>query len=265
MKVDVDGVSFNCQVEGPEGAPWITFSNSLATNLSMWDDQAAALSNEFRILRYDKRGHGGSDAPEGPYSFDMLVGDVVGLWDALGIDKSHFVGLSIGGMTALGLALGHADRLQSIVVSNSRADAPQEFRDAWDQRIAAAEQNGMAGLADATVQRWCSPSFLEAGPPALERLRSMVASTSLTGFVGCARAIQGLNYHPRLGEIAVPTLFIAGREDGATPADNMRRMHADVPGSRFVELSPAGHISNVEQPEGHTAAIREFLASAPGA
>ncbi len=107
MKVTSNGISFNCEIDGPEGAPWITFSNSLCTNVTMWDDQVAALKDDFRLLRYDKRGHGGTDAPEGPYSFDMLVDDVVGLWDALDIEKSHFVGLSMGGMTALGLALDH--------------------------------------------------------------------------------------------------------------------------------------------------------------
>ena len=117
MKVTANGVALNCEIEGREGAPWLTFSNSLATNLHMWDDQAAALAEDFRILRYDKRGHGRSDVPAGAYDFPMLVGDVIGLWDVLGIEKSHFVGLSIGGMTAMGLALDHADRLDSIVIS----------------------------------------------------------------------------------------------------------------------------------------------------
>lgn len=262
MKATVNGgIGIHYLVEGKEGAPWITFSNSLATDFSMWDEEVDALKDDYRILRYDKRGHGLSEAPEGPYDFDMLIGDVIGLWDELGIEKSHFVGLSIGGMTALGLALAHPNRVSSIVVSNSRADATPEFKEAWDQRISMAEANGMEGMAEPTVQRWCSKPFLDSGTVKLERLANMVRATSLTGFKGCGRAIQGLNYHSRLGEIKSPTLYIAGKEDGGTPADNMRRMHGDHPGSQFVELSPAGHISVVEQPEAHSKAVREFLAS----
>ena len=260
MKVDVNGVSLNCEVEGPEGAPWITFSNSLATNLTMWDNQAAAFKDEYRILRYDKRGHGGSDAPEGPYSFDDLVGDVIGLWDALGVETSHFVGLSIGGMTAIGLGLEHPRRLGKVVVSNSRADSPDAFRDAWDERIAVVERDGMEALAEPTVERWCSKAFYASGSPDLAKLRDMVATTSATGFIGCARALQNLNYHHRLGELDLPVLFISGEEDTGTPADNMETMTAAVPGSRHVRL-PAGHISAMEQPEAHTAALREFLTS----
>lgn len=258
MQVTVNGVSLNYEVEGPEGAPWLTFSNSLATNLTMWDHQAAAFSKDYRVLRYDKRGHGGSEAPEGPYNFDMLIGDVIGLWDALGVEKSHFVGLSIGGMTAFGLALDHAHRVDKVVSSNARADAPDEFRAAWDQRIATVEAGGMAALADPTVERWSSAAFLASGSPALDKLRGMVASTSVTGFIGCARALQGLDFQRRFGEIDKKILLIGGAEDGGTPAENMRKMHGLLVGSEYIEL-PAGHISNMEQPEAHTEAVRAFL------
>jgi 3-oxoadipate enol-lactonase len=260
MKVTSNGISFNCEIDGPEGAPWITFSNSLCTNVTMWDDQVAALKDDFRLLRYDKRGHGGTDAPEGPYSFDMLVADIVGLWDALDIEKSHFVGLSMGGMSAFGLALDHADRLDGVVISNARADAPAAFRDAWDQRVAFVEENGMGALAEPTVERWCSESFHSSGSPKLDKMRAMVSATPPTGFIGCARAIQGLDYHRRIREIeGVRALFIAGAEDMATPADNMRVMHADFAGAEFVELSPAGHLSNMEQPEAYNETLRNFL------
>lgn len=261
MKITVDGVGINCEIEGRDGAPWVTFSNSLATDLTMWDDQAAALADDYRVLRYDKRGHGGSDPVEGPYDWDMLVGDVVGLWDALDIETSHFVGLSMGGMTAFGLALDHPGRLRGVVASNTRADAPPAFRDAWDERIAAVEAGGMAALAGPTVERWSSDSFFASGSPVLERLREMVRTTSVAGFTGCARALQGLDYEPRLGEIDSPMLFIAGKDDGATPSDNMRRLHGMVPGSQFLELSPAGHLSNIEQPEAYNVALRDFLAA----
>ena len=259
MKVTANGVDLNCEIEGREGAPWLTFSNSLATNLHMWDAQAAALADDFRILRYDKRGHGKSDVPDGPYDFSMLVGDVIGLWDALGIEKSHFVGLSIGGMTAMGLGLHHADRLESIVISNAIAEAPAPFVAAWDERIAIVEEQGMQALAAPTVERWCSDEFFNSGTPVLDDLRAMVAATPAGGFVGCARALQGLDFEKSLGGIRTRTLFIAGKEDGATPAATMSRLAGMVEGAQYVELSPAGHLSNIEQPEGYTAALRDFL------
>lgn len=259
MKVTANGVALNCEIEGREGAPWLTFSNSLATNLHMWDAQTAALVGDFRILRYDKRGHGESDVPDGAYDFSMLVGDVIGLWDALGIEQSHFVGLSIGGMTAMGLGLDHADRLSSIVISNAIAEAPPPFVAAWDERIAIVEENGMQALAAPTVERWCSDAFFNSGTPVLDDLRAMVAATPAGGFVGCARALQRLDFEKSLGGIRTRTLFIAGKEDGATPAATMSRLAGMVEGAQYVELSPAGHLSNIEQPEGYTAALRDFL------
>lgn len=259
MKVTANGVALNCEIEGKEGAPWLTFSNSLATDLHMWDAQAAALADDFRILRYDKRGHGGSDVPDGPYDFSMLVGDVIGLWDALGIGQSHFVGLSIGGMTAMGLGIHHADRLRSIVISNAIAEAPAPFVAAWDERIAIVEEQGMQALAAPTVERWSSDAFFNSGTPVLDDLRAMVAATPAKGFMGCARALQGLDFEKSLGEIRTRALFIAGKEDGATPASTMSRIARLVEGAQYVELSPAGHLSNIEQPEGYTAALRDFL------
>ena len=259
MKVTANGVTLNCEIEGREGAPWLTFSNSLATNLHMWDAQAAALADDFRILRYDKRGHGRSDVPDGPYDFSMLVGDVIGLWDALGIGRSHFVGLSIGGMTAMGLGIHHADRLRSIVISNAIAEAPAPFVAAWDERIAIVEEKGMQALAAPTVERWSSDAFFNSGTPILDDLRAMVAATPAGGFVGCARALQGLDFEKSLDAIRTPTLFIAGKEDGATPASTMSRIAQLVEGAQYVELSPAGHLSNIEQPDGYTAALKDFL------
>ena len=259
MKVTANGIGLNCAIDGPEGKPWLTFSNSLATDLRMWDAQVDALKPDFRILRYDKRGHGGSDAPDGPYTFDMLVGDVIGLWDALGIERSHFVGLSIGGMTAIGLGIDHADRLLSLVIANSRADMPPADAEAWNGRVALARERGMDALAPMTVERWCSKPFLDSGAPALETLRAMVAGTSVTGYVGCARALQTLGFEPRLGEIATRTLFIAGADDVGTPADNMRRIAAMIPGTETIELSPAGHISCMEKPGEFNAALKRFL------
>ena len=259
MQADLGGVGIHYRVDGTEGAPWLTFSNSLATDLRLWDAQVTALAPRFRILRYDTRGHGQSAAPAGAYSFDDLVGDLVGLWDHLGIARTHMVGLSLGGMTAVGVAIGHGERLASAAVCDARADAPPAFADAWDERIAAVREGGMAALVEPTVERWFTPAFQERAADQLERVREMIRATSADGYIGCARALQGLNYLPRMGEITVPTRFIVGKQDGGAPPAVMQEMHAAVADSSFVEIDPAGHLSNIENPAAFGAALDDFL------
>ncbi|MDE0334437.1 MAG: alpha/beta fold hydrolase [Defluviicoccus sp.] len=261
MIVDANGIRFNCVISGREGAPWLTFSNALATELTMWDEQARAFAAGYRILRYDTRGHGGSTATDGPYSLDMLADDVVAIWDAIGVGRSHVVGLSIGAMTAVGLALRHPERLDRVVVANARPDNPPELRGARERRIAAIRREGMSGLAEPTVERWCSGAFLASQPDAAKTLVSMVAGTSAAGYAGCVHALLGLDYRERLGEIRAPTLFVAGGQDTGVPPEAMREMHRAVRGSQFVELARAGHISNVECPVEFTAAVEEFLSA----
>ncbi|MEE9571215.1 MAG: alpha/beta fold hydrolase, partial [Gammaproteobacteria bacterium] len=164
MIIATNEAELNCEIEGRDGAPWLTFSNSLATDLSMWDDQVEAFASNYRILRYDTRGHGGSSAVPGPYDLDALADDVVALWNELGIKQSHVVGLSIGAMTAVGLALRHAERLNRVVVANARPDNPPELRNARERRITSTKQEGMSGLAELTVERWCSTSFRASNP-----------------------------------------------------------------------------------------------------
>lgn len=260
MIVTANGIGFNCEIAGREGAPWLTFSNALATDLTMWDGQMRAFADDYRILRYDTRGHGGSEAGAGPYSLDMLAGDLVAIWDTLGIERSHVVGLSIGAMTALGLALGRPERLDRAVIANARPDNPPGLRDARTRRIADIERHGWPGLARPTVERWCSDSFLAANPDAVEKLVATVAGTSVAGYVGCVHALLGLDYRRRLAGIEVPMLFIAGEEDAGVPVEAMRGMHQTVPGSRFAVLAGAGHISNIERPEEFNRAVGEFLA-----
>jgi 3-oxoadipate enol-lactonase len=258
MKIKTNGVMLNAEVEGREGAPWLTFSNSLATDLTMWDAQAKALAGRYRILRYDKRGHGKSDAPNGPYDLPMLVEDVIGLWDHFGIKRSHFVGLSIGGMTALGLGIEHADRLISIVPCDCRADSPAEFRDTWPPRIKIAEsKEGTAGLVPMTLERWFTAETRKAHPERMEYMKRLISNTTVVGYVGCAHALENLPYLPRVGEIKVPTLFVAGTTD--VMQEPTRDLHKRVRGSNYVEIGPAGHLSNLDQPELFTAAVGAFL------
>jgi 3-oxoadipate enol-lactonase len=262
MKIAANGINLNYRVEGPEGAPWVMFSNSLATNLSLWDVQAAELSESFRVLRYDTRGHGKSDAPAGDYSLAMLRDDVLGLLDALEVEKTHIVGISLGGMTALELALATPERLGRIVVCDSRADAPPAFAASFDERVGIVRDKGMDAIVEQTLERWFSPGFHAQKPPGLAAVGDMIRSTSLEGYIGCVRALQKLDLLPRIGGVGVPTLFVSGADDIATPPEAMRAMHDAVPGSQFTLIEPAGHLSNVENPVDFMAAIGPFLNAA---
>jgi 3-oxoadipate enol-lactonase len=260
MKVKANGINFNYQVDGSEGAPWIVFSNSLATTTAMWDDQAAALKDSFRVLRYDQRGHGGTDAPEGRYKFDTLLADAAALLDALGIKKAHFAGLSMGGATALGLAERHAARFDRIIVCDSPCQSTPQSAQQWEERIAIAQKQGVEALVEPTIARWFPPETVAKNPPHLDKVRQMFRATPLNGFVGCAAALADHDYASAVAGVKLPVLFMVGEKDGATPAA-MRKLHEKLPGSRFVELPGAGHISNLDRPAEFTRAIRDFLAA----
>ena len=261
MKTKANGINFNYQVDGPAGAPWIVFSNSLASNLHMWDGQARDFGSTHRVLRYDQRGHGETDAPAGPYTFELLIADAVALMDALGIKRAHFAGLSMGGATALGLAQKHPDRLDRVIVCDSPCQSTPASTQQWHERSAIAEKQGMGPLVEPTVGRWFPPDILKANPPYLDKVRAMVRATPVNGFIGCAAALADHNYAAAAGAVTQPVLFLVGEKDGVTPPA-MRKMHEALPGSRYVELPGAGHISNLDQPQGFTGAIRDFLKAA---
>ena len=257
MQSSVNGVSINFEIDGPDGAPWLVLSNSLLTNLSMWDDQVAALESSFRILRYDQRGHGGTQATEGSYSFDLLVADIIALLDMLGIERTHFCGLSMGGMTALFLAQRHPERFDRIIACDCGPASTPASAQQWKERIEIAAKDGIGALVEPTVNRWFPPDFVAAKPPVLDKVRQMIRSTPIAGFAGCAQALSDYDLRPGLGRIDRRTLLIVGTKD-ATLA-GIRQIKETVPGATLVELEGAGHISNVEQPAAFTAAIRDFL------
>ncbi len=261
MKIDINGFKLNYQIEGPEDAPCITLSHALANNLTLWDDQAARLSGRYRVLRYDQRGHGESEAPPAPYSFAMLMGDVIALWDALGIAKSHWAGLSIGGMMGYGLAQDHGGRMLSLIACDSRPDAPPDYQDYFQYRIDTARAHGMEGLVEPTVERWFTPETLAANPPVLDRVRAMIRTTDPVGHEGCCEALKTLSFGARLGEIAVPTLIIGGAKDKGAPPDVLAETAKAIPGAKHVVIDGAGHISNLENPAAFNAAVDEFLSS----
>lgn len=260
MQVKANGITFNVQIDGPEGAPWLVFSNSLATNLSMWDEQATYFRSRFRVLRYDQRGHGNTEAPAGKYSFDVLVADVVALFDALSIAKAHFAGISMGGMTALGLAERHPDRLASIAPCDCTPNSTPQSAQQWQERIDVALARGMGDLVEVTVDRWVPPETKNGAPAVADKVRGMIAATPVNGYVGCASALQDFDFRPDLRTIVLPALLVVGTKD-ATLA-GMRQLHADLPGSTLVELDGAGHLSNLDQPNEFNRALDRFLGTA---
>jgi 3-oxoadipate enol-lactonase len=259
MKTKANGITINYQIDGAEGAPWIVFSNSLATTLAMWDEQAAALKDKFRVLRYDQRGHGGTDAPAGRYPYDTLLADALGLMDALSIKKAHFAGLSMGGATALGLAERHADRLDHVIVCDSPCQSTPQSSQQWEERIVIAQQKGIDALVEPTIARWFPPETVAKNPPHLDKVRAMIRATPVNGFVGCSAALADHDYASAAATVKRPVLFLVGEKDAPGPA--MRKLNEKLPGSRYVELAGAGHISNMDRPAEFTKAIRDFISA----
>lgn len=256
--VDIGGCRMAYRLDGSQEAPVVMLSNSLSSNLAMWDDQIAALTAKFRVLRYDQRGHGQSVATPGPYSFDMLADDVRGLLDALQIDSVHFVGLSMGGMTGMNLAVRHPAILKSLVLCDTSAHMPPP--EMWDERIALARNQGMAATSEPTLGRWFTAPFHVAQPDAIERVRQMIESTPVEGYAGCCMAIRDMNQLETISAIAAPTRVIVGAEDPSTPVSASQAIHERIVGSELVVIEDAAHLSNIEQTGLFNAALLDFLA-----
>ena len=259
MKINANGININYELSGKEGAPVVMLSHSLACSLVMWQPQMAVLESAFQVLRFDTRGHGESDAPEGAYSLELLTADAVGLLDALNIKTVHFVGLSMGGMIGQCLALDYTDRLKSLALCDTTASMPEETQPIWQQRIDAAGQTGMAGQVDGTLERWFRPEYLQLNPPEVEMIRRQILATPVAGYVGCCEAIRRLKYLDRLSEIKLSTLIMVGEEDPGTPVAASEAMHARISGSELVVLPSARHLSNIEQAETFNTALMAFL------
>ncbi len=252
-------IKLNRRVDGPEGAPWLILSNSLGATLAMWDPQIEFLTQKYRVLRYDSRGHGGSDAPEGAYSFDQLTGDVIDLMDGMGIEKARFMGLSKGGMTGLGLALQHPDRIERVICADARADAPDGFRNMWDERMAKVREGGLEAIADGTLASWMTPDWHEANPEASAGIRAMVTSNNPDGYIGCCLALKELDYLRHLGGITIPVLYVGGDKDMGAAPEVMQAMADATPGGVYVQVANAAHVANINRPEDFNAAIAPFL------
>ena len=260
MKITANGISINYTLDGPTGAPVVTLSHSLATTLAMWEPQLAALTARYRVLNYDTRGHGGTDAPRGAYTLDQLADDAKALLAALGIQRTHWVGLSMGGMIGQTLALKAPQLFTSLVLCDTSSRISPEAKPLWDERIHTAETKGMDPLVEGTLSRWFTAPFKEKGGQVVETVRGMIKSTPPAGYIGCCQAISGLNLTDRIGAIRAPTMIIVGEDDQGTPVSASKVMNEQIKGSELVILKSAAHLSNMEQPEAFTRALTGFLA-----
>ena len=250
-------VGLHHRIEGPEDAPVLVLANSLGTTLKMWDAQAPALGERFRLVGYDHRGHGGSPVPSGPYAMDDLGGDVLALMDRLGVERFSFCGLSIGGMVGMWLGSEAPERVERLVLccTAARFDPP----DAWEARAKSVRAGGVGVVADAVLERWFTPAFREERPEVLEWAGAMLRNTSAEGYAGCCEAIRDADLGPGLGRISAPTLVIAGSEDPAAPVEKAQIVRDGIPNARLAVVERAAHIANVENPDEVTGEILDHL------
>jgi 3-oxoadipate enol-lactonase len=259
MQIKANGIQMNYELSGKKGAPVVVLSHSLNSSLLMWNPQMEALNPHFQVLRYDIRGHGGSDAPSGAYTLELLGEDAIGLLNALDINKVHFVGLSMGGMIGQCLALNYLHRLKSLALCDTASIIPQEAQPIWQERIDKALNKGMEAQVDETMERWFTPSFLKQNPPMLDLIRKQILATPVVGYLGCAEAIRRLNYLDRLSEIKMPTLIMVGEDDPGTPVSASKAIHERISNSKLVILPSARHLSNIEQTQAFNSVLLEFL------
>jgi 3-oxoadipate enol-lactonase len=257
MKLKANGIDINYEIEGD--GPVVTFSHSLACNLSMWDEQARALKGRYRVLRFDTRGHGQSGAPAGAYSLEQLSDDLKALLDGLGIPATHFVGLSMGGMIGQVFALKHPAMVQSLVLCDTTSRYPAAAAPIWEDRIKAVGAKGMEPMVAPTLERWFTAPFRARRRDLMERVGTMIRSTPAPGYIGCCHAIPKINVTERLRDVRCPALVIVGEEDPGTPVEMARDIHAALPAAELAILSRASHLSNLEQPEEFNRVLGGFL------
>ena len=253
-----DGTRLHIREDGdPRGRP-VVFANSLGTDLRLWDALLPLLPAGLRLIRWDKRGHGRSDVPEAPYAMGTLVGDAEAVMDALKVRDACFVGLSIGGMIAQGLAVKRPDLVARLVLSNTAAKigSPQ----LWDDRIATVRRAGLEPMADGILERWFGRDF-RAGPD-LAVWRERLIETPVEGYLGCCAAIRGTDFYTPTSGLRLPALAIAGSQDGSTPPDLVRETADLIPGCRFEIIPRAGHLPPIEAPEAFARLLTGFLEAA---
>jgi 3-oxoadipate enol-lactonase len=241
---------------GADNGPVLVLSNSLGSNLHMWDKVLPSLEKSLRILRYDTRGHGKSSVPPPPYSIEQMGSDLLLLMDHLSIDRVHVCGLSLGGLVSIWLGIHAPERFERMIFANTAARIGT--RDGWEQRIAMVQSSGMDGLALQTVERWITPTYREQHPAEMETIRQMLAATNPAGYCGCCAALRDTDLRGEIAAIEAHCLVITGTHDPATPPSDGRAIHSTLRNSRYVEFDSA-HLSAWEKAEEFAGAVLAFL------
>lgn len=253
---ELPGIRLHYELSGSRGIPTLVFSNSLGSNLTMWDPQMAELSRHFQVLRYDTRGHGQSSIPSGPYTVEQLGRDVLALLDHLRLDHVHFCGLSMGGSTGMWLALNVPQRLRRLVLCNTAANIGTP--EIWNPRMEAVRRGGVKAISSGVLGRWLSDSFRAKAPDIAARVLNMLESSDTGGYLANCAAIRDFDVRHTVASIHVPTLVITGTSDVSTTTADGHYLAEQIPGARYLELD-AAHLSNIEQSVLFTAAVRDFL------
>jgi 3-oxoadipate enol-lactonase len=251
-----DGCPIHVEVTGRDNAPALMLSNSLGTDLHMWDDQADEFARRFRLIRYDRRGHGQSGAPPGPYSFDRFGRDILGVLDGLGVKQTNWCGVSMGGMDGQWLGANAPDRITKLALANTHYHYADKAP--WADRLRFLEQHPLSDMVVANMERWFTKGFRERAPQAIERMSKMFVATDRGGYSACVAAVRDIDFRASNPTITLPTRVIVGAQDPATPPAAGETIAKAIPGAKLVALD-AAHISNVEQPQAFTKAVLDFL------
>jgi 3-oxoadipate enol-lactonase len=256
MKKTINGIEVRYTVTGQ--GPWLTLSHSLACRLEMWDEEVKRLSRRFTVLAYDTRGHGESGAPAMPYTLDMIADDIKALFDHLEIERSHWVGLSMGGVSGLAAALKYPGIFETLVLADTSSKLSDDGVAAFKDRVAKVTAGGMEAMVDPTLERWFKESFRATSPKLMARVANWIRTTPLDGYIGCSAAIPTIDVTHRLGEITVPCMVMVGADDIAMPPAMAHTLDLHLPHSEIVVIRNAGHLSNLEQSGAFNAALSRF-------
>jgi 3-oxoadipate enol-lactonase len=255
-RVRANGILMQCVVEGPPSAQALLLCNGLATDLQMWEPQIGEFSKDYRVIRYDMRGHGETEASPSPYSLSLLVEDLRSLLDAIGVDQVHFAGMSLGGMVGQAFAVRYPQRLLSLALCDTAARMRREI---WEGRIKQVEMEGVEPMVEPSILRWFTKPFRDANPALMDEIRQMIRRVSAQGYMGGARVVMEMNYVQQLAKISTPTLVIVGREDVSTPVVEAQLMHEHITGSTLCVIDDAAHLPNIERPEEFNRVLKLFL------
>lgn len=256
-RIAANGIDMAYRFDGPEDGPCVMLCNGIMSNFSMWDRQMPALTDRYRVLRFDNRGHGGTELTPPPYTMETLTRDACGLLDSLGIERAHFVGASLGGMVGQLFAVIYPERLQSLAfLGTLSVMGPPEM---WNERFEAARADGLAALMPTMMDRWFSPEFREVHADIVADVVASVTATAVDGYIGCGSAIRDMDQTAILKDIKAPTLVMGGAEDPGVPLSETAMIHESIPGAEKVIIDGARHLFGIEKPEETNRALRDFL------